>query len=198
VRNRGARALAATALVALSLCACSNPSLKPAGGSRILEPSGWKRHNLGVTREAWEMSYAWGEQQSMHMAGVSQMTDVGGGLHGAVGSLLLSDDSSSTGYLVEPGVRYTVETPVKILRCPDSGPGVWAELFFFTVSGAPLKQVNGPSLNKPCKPGERTIAVAATAPKGAVYVQPTVVMGTRHANDDMEFYAAAATLTARR
>jgi hypothetical protein len=172
--------------------------MKPAGGTRSLDPSGWKRHNLGVQPDEWGASHAWGERLSMHMAGVSQTTDLGGGLRGAIGSLLLSDDASATGFLVEPGVRYAVQTPVKIVRCPDPGLGIWAELFFFTAAGTPLKQVNGPTLHKPCKPGERTITVTARAPKGAVYLQPAVVMGTRHSHDELEFYAAAATLTARR
>lgn len=205
VRNQGTvrrmGAVAAAALLAVSGCSNDAGSGDQQTKNRhTLETAGWLRHDISVSREIWTTSTKWmvDGKPSVHMSGVSAATGKGKRLRGAIGSLELSEDSDSSGYYVQPGKTYTVRTPVKIVQCPDAGgPGVFGEMFFYDVVGHLLKETNGDSLNKPCRPGTTTLTVSGTAPEGVTYLQPIVVMATAAPGDTMEFYAGTATLLIR-
>lgn len=187
------------ALVALAVAGCSQ--VAPQHKGVVIKTSGWTAHNVAVTDAQWGPSKAWtvSGEPTIRMAGVSGTEDIGIGMTGAVGSFQLQLDRGAGGYVVEAGTTYTVRTPVNVTDCPDpGGAGVWAELFFFALDGKQIKQVNGPTINQPCKPGQQTLSVSAKAPEAAVFLQPTVVMGSRTANDHLEFFAGAATLSVNR
>ena len=190
------------ALVALSVPAegaiapsvinvATNPSVET-------NSAGWFPHNLAVTdadasrTTAWAKSGAW----SMHFAGTSGSTDLGGtGIKGVIGTYVLPANGA-VGYTVTAGQTYTSSAWVNVVTAPPAGsPGVWQEIFFYDAFGRQLAQVNGSSLQATVTTGVQRVSVTGRAPTGAMKMQVLTVMASSADLAAMEFYVDAELIT---